>query len=88
MERPSDSDVEFVAGLRARIRELVDKSGPWKHPVFLDRCRGRALTLLALDRCGLARRWYERLPGLGDRWLRRRVVTAMAGQPRGRTVGT
>jgi hypothetical protein len=56
-------------------------------PVFLDRLRGRALSLVAINQ-GISRRWYERLPWLGDRWLRRRMVAAVAGQPRGRAVGT
>jgi hypothetical protein len=37
------------------------------------RATGHALTIIAIER-GIHRRWFERIPVLGDRWLRRRLT--------------
>lgn len=55
--------------------------------VRLPRARGRALSAIALDQYGMRRRWYERAPWFGDRWLRRRMRDAWKRPPRQRPAG-
>jgi hypothetical protein len=47
--------------------------------LFVRQAHGPSLTRFALI-YGLERRWYERIPWLGDRWLRRRTRWAMRNE--------
>jgi hypothetical protein len=45
-----------------------------------DVARGRALTLITLQ-YAISRKWYERIPWLGDRWLRKRLRVHWSRRP-------
>lgn len=80
--------IEDFEKLRREIKGYLRKIKPdalWIENV--GKATGPALSLVALDMYGLRRYWYERIPWIGDRWLRQRMHDAWKRPPKQRPAG-